>query len=861
MSTRGTTCEFTRPSTVLLLFFCLFLSTLAALPALAQRQTVLPQINVPHNYYFREMFLPQLTNGPSGVAWSPDGKALVYSMAGYLWRQAVDSGLAVQLTDGPGLDYQPDWSPDGSSVVFSRYDGRSVELMSLSLEDGRITALTANGAVNTQPRYSPDGKQLAWVSTVDDGGFRVALADTDKTPLEHRMLCPARKSETYRYYYAAWDHELSPSWSPDGKELILVANTEIPYGSGALWRVSVDGKSEPVAVQTEETSWQAQPDWSPDGRRVVYSSYQGRQWHQLWITTADGKGYPFALGYGDYDVTAARFSPDGNRLAFISNQDGDLSLWVQELVGGRREQVIAEQRQTLRPQGTLLLSVVDGDGKRLPARVSVQDADGRGYAPVNAWMRADDAFDPTLNRFEWQYFHTPGQSELALPVGDYRVTVWRGPENRVLHKQVSIETDKPVELSVEAVPLSLPDSWQNMVSADVHVHMNYGGRYRNTPENMVAQARAEDLDMVFNLLVNKEQRIPDIAYFSVRPDPVSDTDVLLSHSQEYHTSFWGHLGLLGLKENYLLPDYVAYPQTGAASLFPGNDRVADLAHAQGALVGYVHPFDTVPDPENAPRLTNALPVNVALGKVDYYEVVGFANPLETAEVWHRLLNCGFRLSAAGGTDAMANYASYRGPVGQNRVYVDLPEGQQAPEARMDRWLAALKAGRSVATNGPLVYLRVNDKGPGSDIALAGPGKLTLEGYLRSNTPVDHLEVLSNGRVVRNIALDEGGMGADFSLELPIENSGWILLRAWNSSATAEVMDRYPYGTTNPVFVTVGGKPVRSASDADYFIAWIDRVLEAAQAHPDYNNDTERDATVIAIKQARQEFEARRALTK
>ena len=67
---------------------------LASQPSLAQRQAVLKQIDVPHNYYFREMYLPQLTSGPSSLAFSPDGRTLVYSMQGSLWKQALDSTTA-----------------------------------------------------------------------------------------------------------------------------------------------------------------------------------------------------------------------------------------------------------------------------------------------------------------------------------------------------------------------------------------------------------------------------------------------------------------------------------------------------------------------------------------------------------------------------------------------------------------------------------------------------------------------------------------------------------------------------------------------------------------------------------------------
>ncbi|MCJ7556174.1 MAG: CehA/McbA family metallohydrolase, partial [Gammaproteobacteria bacterium] len=607
------------PGHAALMFFLLLAGALMSQQAHADRKTVLPQIDVPHNYYFREMFLPQLSNGPSSVDWSTDGNTLVFSMNGNLWRQELGSTRAVQLTDSAGLDYQPDWSPDGKTVVFARYDGKAVELMSLSLIDGAVVALTSNAAVNTQPRFSPDGSQLAWVSTLDDGHFRVAIAAVTNDLLKPRMLRPARKSAVYRYYYSSWDHELSPTWSPDGKELILVANTEIPYGSGAMWRVRVDGSSPPVAIQVEETSWQTQPDWAPDGKRVIYSSYLGGQWHQLWVTTTDGNGHSFPLSYGDYDVTAARFSPAGDRIAYISNQEGELSLWVQETVGGKRQRINIVERVYLHPTGTLGLSVVDAAGKPVAARVAVTAANGRGYAPVDAWIRADDGFDQELAHFELQYFHTPGTSQLELPTGKYSVTVWRGPEHRVEQQDVQVKASANTPVRIVSRSLDLPAVWNKMVSADVHVHMNYGGRYLNTPSRMVEQARAEDLDIVFNLLVNKEQRVPDISYFSGKPDTVSDQGVILWHSQEYHTSYWGHLGLLGLDDHYLLPGYVAYPDTGTASLWPSNGHIADLAHAQGALVGYVHPFNTLPDPAKDVRLTHSLPVDVALGKVDYFE--------------------------------------------------------------------------------------------------------------------------------------------------------------------------------------------------------------------------------------------------
>ena len=67
-----------------------------------QREPVLKQIAAPHPYYYREMYLPQLTTGPSSVAWTRDSKSIIYSMAGSLWKQGVGSTEAEQLTAGPG---------------------------------------------------------------------------------------------------------------------------------------------------------------------------------------------------------------------------------------------------------------------------------------------------------------------------------------------------------------------------------------------------------------------------------------------------------------------------------------------------------------------------------------------------------------------------------------------------------------------------------------------------------------------------------------------------------------------------------------------------------------------------------------
>jgi hypothetical protein len=377
--------------------------------------------------------------------------------------------------------------------------------------------------------------------------------------------------------------------------------------------------------------------------------------------------------------------------------------------------------------------------------------------------------------------------------------------------------------------------------------MNYAGAYRNTPPHLVQQGEAENLGIIEDLVVNKEVRIPDIAYFRSGPDSASKPDLLLMQSQEFHTSYWGHLGLLNLRHNFLLPGYAAYPNTAAASLYPTNADTADLAHAQGALVGYVHPFDSFPDPANPAPLTDELPVDVALGKVDYMEILGFSDHKSTAAVWYKLLNCGFHIPTGAGTDAMANFASLRGPVGLNRVYAQVPSGP----TNIRQFLNSLRQGHTFATNGPLLRFSMEDQTIGGRLSLpAGTNPVKFTAALRSIVPIDHLQVLCNGNVVREIALSGKRESADAQGTVPISKSGWCILRAWNAKAELPVLDLYPYATTSPIYISVGGEPTRSAKDAAYFVAWIDRLSQAASRYPDWRSVAEKQHVQKLLSDAR-----------
>jgi len=840
-------------------FLFALLSVASLQPAAAQRRPVLHQIDLPHPYYFREMYLPQLTSGPSSMAWSPDSSELVYSMGGSLWLQRIDSNEAQQLTDGPGYDYQPDWSPDGKSVVYVSYQKDAMELWLLDLETGKTQQITSGGAVNVEPRWSPDGKRMVFVSTAYNRRFHIFRAEVHDGRLENVVrLTGETKSSLPRYYYSAFDMEISPVWTRDGAEILFVSNRGHIHGTGGFWRMKAEPGGRAREIHYEETNWKARPDFSPDGSRMVYSSYLGGQWHNLWLMPANG-GDAFPLTYGDFDSTSARWSPDGHHIACTANSAGNTALRLVSIPGGT-SQTLKILPKYLRPIGFLKVLVQDEKGRPTYARVSVTDSDGRACIPRKQVMRADDAFDRSERAFEAHYVETSGDENFAAPAGKVELEVMKGFEYGVQRPSVEVKAgiQQQVVVRLSRLPAVHPEG-ERWVSSDLHVHMNYGGTYNNASIDLVRAAESENLQIVNNLIVNKEQRFPDIDLSGAGLDPASTAQQLVLHGQEFHTSYWGHRGLLGIRGHILLPGYAGYPNTAAASLYPMNADVYDMAHAQGAVVGAVHPFDEAPDPfaKPAQRITDELPVDAALGKLDYMEIVGFSDHRATAAVWYRLLNLGFRIPAGAGTDAMANFASLRGPIGMNRVYARVAAGP----VTIERFLDALKSGRTFATNGPLLDFSLGDVEVGGELSLDEPQEsVPFRAQLQSIVPVDHVQVVCNGVVVKSLIGEGGGDSegpadkAYVSGTVPLKESGWCVLRASSDKAEYPVLDNYVYATTSPIYVTIGGKKPTSPEDAKYFVAWIERVMQETARYPDWNSAGEKEYVMGKLEEGKRVFE-------
>jgi hypothetical protein len=232
------------------------------------------------------------------------------------------------------------------------------------------------------------------------------------------------------------------------------------------------------------------------------------------------------------------------------------------------------------------------------------------------------------------------------------------------------------------------------------------------------------------------------------------------------------------------------------------------------------------------------------------EIVGFSDHKSTAAIWYRLLNLGFRIPAGAGTDAMANYADLRGPVGMNRVFLDT-SGDDSPAAALN----ALKAGKTFASNGPLLGLEIEGKHPGAVIQPTAGGTLHYRVALRSPVPVEHLEIVANGKVLKAFDLTGNRQVFDAEGDIDTGNSSWLVLRAWNRGSDPEVLDIYPYATTSPIYLELSSGRPEDPEDAAYFVSWLDRVIADASARTDYRTPGERGWVLDYLRKARERYAA------
>ena len=826
---------------------------LMAAAAVWPQKTIYPSArdggNYMHNYYLP----PAPSSYPWHPDWSPDGKSIAVSLLGSIWQVDPETGNARQLTYGPRYHSSPDWSPDGKWLIYTADDNNlRIGLEILNVATGKSQTLTDDKHLYLDPVFSPDGSRVAYVSTQPNGHFNIYIRPIRDGAWTGPPVAVTqdRRYKNDRLYFGAWDMHVQPAWTPDGKNLLMLSNRDVPLGSGDVWKLPAveNGIADAKRVFSEQTLYRTRPDISIDGKRFIYASSGGAadQFNHLYVLPVDG-GAPYKMTFGDHDDFHPRFSPDGEHVAYISNQGGLPALVVLDTYGGKKKRLQVKPTSWKTPMVEVRVEVVDENGQPTPARIQGVAADGKFYAPLDSYSRSGVTGQ--------HFFHSTGTSTLWLPPGQLKLTAIKGFEYWPARADVTVESGSTVRLALKRMVNLAAQGWH---SGSTHVHMNYGGNFRNTLENLMFMSRAEDQDILNELVANKDNRILDWMYFEPGggAHSISKTDpkMLVLVGEEYRPPFYGHVFYIGLKENLISPFTTGYEGTGIESLYPSNTDMFRKARAQGAVTGYVHPHSGDSDPlDGRLGVGKGFPVDLALGVVDAYEWSNVSRG--QLAVWHHALNNDLRVTPTGGEDSISNLHTSKA-IASLRTYAHM--GRQLTA---DAWLNALRTGPTFFTGGPLLDFEIDGKKPGDAIRLpAAGGTVKVRARVWSITPLTRAVIYHNGKPYRELSINKAAWTAqgsepcaEVTFEAEVKQSGWFSLYA--EGPNSELLDvTFPQAGTNAIRVYVGDGKIRNRASAEYFMRWIDTLRKMADEWPMWRSQKERDHVFAQFAEARKVYE-------
>ena len=514
-------------------------------------------------------------------------------------------------------------------------------------------------------------------------------------------------------------------------------------------------------------------------------------------------------------------------------------------------QVQSNGRQAARP----LFNIVPATELRVESedisRWSVSDRFGTGWFPQGALHKWDVQGRP--------FFHAD-KATLTVPQTTLRVSVTRGIEYARESRVVRTRSGRLTSVRLARAACMTPRRPAGTEQI-LHVHLNYSGDYIATPSDAAKMQMGEELHLM-NLVAGNwlTSRVYDREAFEAwkgRDLPWSSRGLIARWGVEYRNDLLGHFHALGLGS---VPDRY---QTGHARSdqpfdWPPNAVACEEFRAAGATIGYTHPVaEPLADGDidgvfGNPHSCDAreLVADAALGLVDSIDLLGPSNSESATYLYHKLLNCGIRLTASVGTDIFISHArngTTSNPPGWARVYAFLA-GQPLT---VSNWQRAFRAGHTVVTNGPWLELTVDGHGPGDVLDLPIGHGATVES--RCLGPgVERLSIIGPHGPYASSPID--GPTGELTCTVPILGPTWIAAMA-EGAQSVDVLDYSVLAHSTPVHIECDGQRFSNAADARWCLQWLDRLESFSVRYGTFGDSQQREDLRSVIDRARTYYRA------